>query len=168
MMMRRFPVLLAALLTLGACSTLESWSQGGPAPQKVAEPDKVSALLADAADRASNALHSLAEIENQRGPNVAAAPIGDAPLELRQTLTVNWIGPADAITKTLADQAGYQFSVAGNAPAIPVVVSIDAENKPIIEILRDVGLQLGKRADVRVDANAMRVELHYPPNTGLL
>ena len=164
-MMRRFSVLCVSILTLAACSHLPGQQ---PPAQKVAEPDKVSALLADAADRASNALHSLAAIENQRGPTVAAAPIGNAPLELRQGITLRWVGPADNVTKMLADKAGYEFSVAGNAPPMPIVVSVDAEDKPIIEVLRDIGLQLGKRGDVRVNANTQRVELHYPPNTGLL
>ena len=50
---------------------------------------------------------------------------------------------------------------------VPVVVSVDVENKPVIDVLRSVGLQLGMRADIRVDAGRRTVELHYAPNTGV-
>jgi defect-in-organelle-trafficking protein DotD len=123
-------------------------------------------MLADAATRATNALETLAAVEHARGPAIAAAPIGDAPVELRRAITVNWVGPAEQVTKTLADRASYDFVTVGVAPTVPIIVSIDAENKPVIEVLRDVGLQLGLRADVRVDADNRIVEIHYSPNTG--
>ncbi|MFK7838998.1 MAG: DotD/TraH family lipoprotein [Bdellovibrionales bacterium] len=135
-------------------------------PQLVAEPDTVSSMLADAATRASNALETLAAVEHGRGPAIASAPIGDAPANLRRAITVNWVGPAEQITETLAQRASYNFVTVGVKPAVPVIVSIDAENKPVIEVLRDVGLQLGLRGDVRVDANNEVVEIHYSPNTG--
>ena len=108
----------------------------------------------------------MAAVEHGRGPAIAAAPIGDAPANLRRAITVNWVGPAEQITKILADRASYNFVTVGVKPSVPVVVSIDAENKPVIEVLRDVGLQLGVRADVRVDASQEIVEIHYAPNTG--
>lgn len=156
--------LCASAMTLMACETAKSFSDS--TPQLVAEPDAVSAMLADAATRATNALETLAAVEHARGPAIAAAPIGDAPVELRRAITVNWVGPAEQVTKTLADRASYDFVTVGVAPTVPIIVSIDAENKPVIEVLRDVGLQLGLRADVRVDADNRIVEIHYSPNTG--
>ncbi|MGH1399564.1 MAG: DotD/TraH family lipoprotein [Alphaproteobacteria bacterium] len=168
-MILRVSLICATLLTVSACSTIDRLfppSEG--APQMVAEPDKVSAMLADAADRASSALQTLSRVEQERGPGLAAPPISNAPLELSRPVSVNWVGPADQITAMLAQRADYVFEAVGQAPAVPVVVSIDAEDKPVIEVLRSIGLQLGKRADVRVDANKKRIELHYAPNTGLL
>ena len=156
--------LCASATMLMACETAKSFSHS--TPQLVAEPDAVSAMLADAATRATNALETLAAVEHARGPAIAAAPIGDAPIELRRAITVNWVGPAEQVTKMLADRASYDFVTVGVAPTVPVIVSIDAENKPVIEVLRDVGLQLGLRADVRVDADNRIVEIHYSPNTG--
>ena len=158
-----FCLCMSATILMG-CETSKSFSNS--TPQLVAEPDSVSAMLADAATRASNALETLAAVEHGRGPAIAAAPIGDAPIELRRAITVNWVGPAEQITKTLAERASYNFVVVGVVPAVPVIVSIDVENKPVIEVLRDVGLQLGVRADIRVDADQQLVEIHYAPNTG--
>lgn len=153
-----------ATFVIGCSSTNNNFSNS--TPQLVAEPDNVSAMLADAATRASDALETLAAVEHSRGPAIAAAPIGDAPAHLRRAITVNWVGPADQLTQMLAQRASYEFRVVGVAPSVPVIVSIDAENTPVIEVLRDVGLQLGIRGDVRVDSTQRVVEIHYAPNTG--
>lgn len=161
---------LAVLLFISACSWTpgyksEDFSNGSP--QLVAQPDAVGVMLADAADRVSTSLETLASVEYARTPGVAVAPVGDAPPELRRAITVNWVGPAEQITQVLAERASYNFTTIGNAPPVPIVVSIDVENKPVIEVLRDLGLQLGLRGDIRVDGAAKVVELHYPPNTGV-
>lgn len=136
-------------------------------PQLAAGPDKVSALLADAADRASVALETLAAVEQAKTPSVAVAPIHDAPQELQRAITVNWVGPVEPVAKTLADRAGYVFQVVGTPPPVPLVVSVDVENRPVIDVLRSIGLQLGSRADIRVDGSNHTVELHFAPNTGM-
>lgn len=169
-LMRRYSFLLALVLWMAAigvsgCSSLEKHSNDEP--QIVAAPDTVSALLADAADRASNALQTLAAIESTRTPATNLGPIGDAPTELRRAITVNWIGPVEPISKTLAQRAGYAFLTVGAPPPVPVVVSVDAENRPVIDVLRDIGLQLGVRGDVKVDSQRQVIEIHYPPNTGV-
>lgn len=133
-------------------------------PQIVASPDKVSLMLAEAADRASNALETLAAVENARSPSAQTGPVSGAPIELRRAVTVNWIGPVAPITKSLAERAGYQFLTIGAPPPVPPVVSIDVENRPVIDVLRDVGLQLGSRGDIKVDGRRRMVEIHYPAN----
>lgn len=154
------------LLALAACSSANK-DFSDASPQLVAAPDNVSAMLADAADRASKALETLAAVEYSRGPTTAVAPVNNAPVELRRAITVNWIGPAETISKTLAERAGYSFLTVGNAPPVPVIVSLDVENAPVIDALRDIGLQLGSRGDVRVDSAQRVVEIHYPPTTGV-
>ena len=106
-------------------------------------------------------------VEHARSPGVAVSPIGNAPTELRRAITVNWVGPVEPISKTLAERAGYGFQTVGSAPPVDIVVSLDVENRPVIDVLRDLGLQLGLRADVRVDAERKMVEIHYAPNAGI-
>lgn len=165
--MSHFSFLVVSVLALGvsACSSIEKHSNNEP--QIVAAPDNVSAMLADAADRASDALQTLAAIEAVRTPATNVGPVGNAPPELRRAISVNWVGPIEPITTTLAERAGYQFLTIGTAPPVPVVVSVDVENRPVIDVLRDIGLQLGVRGDVKVDSQRRVVEIHYPPNTGI-
>ncbi|MCB9988534.1 MAG: DotD/TraH family lipoprotein [Rhodospirillales bacterium] len=155
--------LVSAVVFVTACTP---WKKVEP-PQLVASPDKVSMMLAEAADRTSVALETLAAVEQARSPGISAPPAEDVPVELRRAITVNWVGPVEPISKTLSDRAGYTFQVLGNPPPVAVIVSVDVENKPIIDVLRSIGLQLGMRADVRVDASRKTVELHYAPNTGV-
>lgn len=158
--------LLFSLLFVSGCETYGGTFSGGT-PQIVASPDKVSALLAEAADRASVSLETLASVERARTPATNMAPIDNVPTELRRAITVNWTGPIEPIAKTLADRAGYGFLVLGNTPSIPVVVSLDVENTRVIDALRDLGLQLGMRGDVKVDARSRMVEIYYAPNAGI-
>ena len=148
----------ASLVLLSACSG-NVFRKG--APQLVAEPDNVSAMLADAADRAARSLEKLSAVEHARGPGLTAAPVSGAPAELRRAITISWVGPVEQVTQALADRASYNFLIVGAAPPVPLVVSLDIENKPVIEVLRTIGLQLGQRADVRVDATRRVIEIHY-------
>jgi defect-in-organelle-trafficking protein DotD len=149
-------------LCLGACEPMPKRD-----PQVVTSPDKVSLMMAEAADKASNALETLAAVEQAKSPGVAVEPIHNAPEELERAITVNWVGPPDQITKMLADRAGYDFLAVGNRPPVPIVVNIDVENEPVIDVLRDIGLQLGARGDIKVDSVRKIVEIHYSPVTGL-
>jgi defect-in-organelle-trafficking protein DotD len=162
------PFQLSALLialTLTGCETPSIIRND--APQVVASPDSVSLMLANAADKASTALETLAAIEQFNSPSVATAPPVNVPTELNRAVTIDWLGPVEQISKTLADQSGYRFVVLGDVPPVPVVVDIDVENRPIIEVMRNIGLQLGRRADLRLDSQRRVVELFYAPVSGL-
>lgn len=157
--------LLIAALVLSACSSLSGFNND--TPQLVAEPDGVSAMLADAADRVASSLEKLAAVEYQRSPGVAVAPVSDAPVALRRAVTVNWVGPVEPIVETLANRSSYSFVVLGASPPVPIVVSLDVENMPVVDVLRDIGLQMGVRADIRVDAQNKTIEIQYAPTTGV-
>ncbi len=136
-------------------------------PQIAASPDRVSLMMAQAADRASSALETLAAVEQSRSPGVAVSPIVDAPPELQRAITVSWTGPVEPIANKLAGRAGYSFQIVGAPPPVPAVVTVNVENEPVIEVLRSIGLQLGVRADLRIDDASRTVEIHYAPVTGV-
>lgn len=153
-------VLSAMLLLLAACTPYRVDQQ------LVAEPDPVALRLAAAADRASTALQTLASVEQARNPSVAIQAVPHAPQELRRTVSVNWVGPIEPLLLSLSDRAGYQLQVNGDKPPVPVVVSIQAREKSVVDVLRDLGLQAGRRADVVVDPARRIVELNYAPVSG--
>lgn len=153
----------AVLLSLSACAPGKIVRD----PQVVSSPDKVSLMLAEAADKASNALETLAAVEQAKAPAVAVQPIYNAPPELNRAITITWVGPAEGLVKKLSDRASYSFMTVGDKPPVPLTVNIDAENKPVIDVLRDVGLQFGMRADLKVDSVRQMIEIHYAPVTGM-
>lgn len=134
--------------------------------QLVAEPDPVALRLASAVDRASAALQTLASVEQARNPSVAVQAVPHAPQELRRIVSVDWVGPIEPMVRSLADRAGYQTQINGDKPPVPVVVSVQAREKSVVEVLRDLGLQAGRRADIVVDPDRRMVELNYAPVSG--
>ena len=159
-----FPILIGSVFLLSGCASHKIVKRD---PQVLSSPDKVSLMLVEASDKAANALESLAAVEQARSPAVAVEPVHNAPPELQRAMTINWIGPADQLVKKLADRASYTFLAIGDRPPVPVVVNIDVENEPVIEVLRSVGLQTGTRADVKVDSVRRIIEIHYASISGL-
>jgi len=161
--MRRKALFLAMTAVLGLLTACAGRQMD---QQLVAEPDPVALRLAAAADKASAALTTLASIEQARNPAQAVSAAPDAPQELRRTLSINWVGPIEPVARVLADRAGYQLQINGEKPSVPVVISLNAREKSLVDILRDIGLQAGKRADIAVDPDRRMVELNYAPVSG--
>jgi len=158
-----FAAAFASLLATGA---LTGCSQYKVDQQLVAEPDPVALRLSAAVDKASAALQTLASVEQARNPGVNLQMPPSAPVELRRIVSVDWTGPIEPIARSMADRAGYQMQVNGDRPPVPVVVSLVAREKSVVEVLRDIGLQAGQRANVVVDPSRRLVELNYAPVSG--
>lgn len=152
---------LSMVIMLSACGTFGA-HRDSQKPQLVAEPEGPTLMLADAADRATRALEALAAVEQTRTPAAAtAALVPNAPPELQKAVTFTWAGPVEPVARDLAGRAGYTFRTVGSAPTTPIIVNINAYNQPMIAVLRDIGLQMGTRADLRLDANTRSVEIVY-------
>jgi len=147
---------LTGMIALSGCSWKPTTGH-----QLVAQPDGVSLRLAASVDRASAALETLAAVEQARTPLASVAPVKDAPRELMRSVSIEWAGPVEQITQRLAERVGYTFDVIGLRPPVPVVVTLKVVEKPVIDVLRDLGLQGGQRADVIVDAENKTIEVSY-------
>lgn len=165
--MKLRPLLFLALVSVAAlagCDSVSTISSTSVTPVAT-EPDIVTVKLAQAADKASQALDVIAGIEQERSP--ATPPVEDysnAPPSLMQPVSVRWSGNIELITRALAERAGYRFRIKGSIPPVPVVVHVDAYKQPILHILRDIGLQAGHRADIAIDGTGGAVELRYAPS----
>ena len=162
-MNKTFSVLSAAGLSLmlSACTLY-----GQADEQLVAEPDPLGLRLAAAVDKASSALETLASVEQARNPGASVQSVPYAPQELRRTISLKWVGPMEPAIQRLADRAGYEMQVNGDMQPAPVIVTLNVTQKMVIDVLRDVGLQAGQRADVVVDPERRIVELNYAPVSG--
>jgi defect-in-organelle-trafficking protein DotD len=153
----------SVILLLSGCADMKaSWNQ--PATQPVAaEPDVVTVKLAQAADKASRALDSIANIEQVKNPAVPPVPddYANASPNMMQPVSIRWSGPIEQIGRVLADRAGLRFRVKGRQPGVPLVVNVDAYQQPILHVLRDIGLQAGNRADLAIDNNEGVIEVRY-------
>ncbi len=150
-------LMMTGLLSVAGCSVNNS----KVGHQLVAQPDSVSLRLAAAVDRASTALETLASVEQTRTPLASVSPVDNAPRELMRSISVEWTGPIEPLTQRIAERAGYEFQIIGMQPPVPVVINVKAVEKPVIDVLRDIGLQSGQRADIVVDADRKIIEVSY-------
>ena len=168
------PLLAAGLVTAltGGCADLAIGPGAVPEPARESvawQPDPAGMRLAEAAERAEAALTVLARIRAaEASPAPAGVPANVSP-ELRRPVTLDWVGPVESLAETLAGQAGYRFAVAGPPPVRPVMVAVRAQELPLIEVLRDAGLQAGSAATLVVNAGNRTVRLDWSgerPGTG--
>ncbi len=148
---------IAILTLVSSCAYAPKTGQ----VQLVAEPDSVDLMLADAADRATRALETLAAMEQNQMPIKSIAAVPNAPQELQRAVTFDWTGPIEPLVEELARKAGYRYGVIGNKPVLPITISTVANNKPLINVFRDIGMQMGARADLNIDAQTRMVEIQY-------
>jgi defect-in-organelle-trafficking protein DotD len=166
--------LAAATLLMGLLSACES-SQSTviddptilPLQASAVDPDPASLRLAHAAEQASGALHRMSDIEAFRTPMPNDSGLNYGHPALYQTTSITWTGPMEQIVRTLSEMAGFSFKVVSKTPPAPVIVSVNAYQQPIGAILRDVGLQAGRRADVIVDVGTQTINLRFAPDDGV-
>lgn len=154
----------AASLLLSACTTGPSLRPGEDLAY--VENDPVHRRIAEAAERASAALNTMSLIDQQRMPVDTAPDVLDAPVELQQPVTVSWTGPLESLVQLMAETAGYQFRVIGYPPTTPLIVTVNAVEERLVDVLRDTGLQVGMQAEIAVSAEGRVIEVRYGPIAG--
>ena len=147
---------LAAAMLLPGCIFAARETAPAPGP-----PDAAELRLVEAAVRAETALAALARIRAAAAPREAAPEPRAVPPALLKRVTIDWIGPLEALGGKLAGLAGYRFATAGAAPARPVIVEVAGRGRRLIDLLRDAGLQAGTRGLLTVDAGRRQVRLDW-------
>ena len=71
------------------------------------------------------------------------------------------VWPIEELTARIAKAAHFRLRILGKSPSIPVLISINAKDKSLAEILRDIDYQAGKKANIHVYPNSQVVELRY-------
>jgi defect-in-organelle-trafficking protein DotD len=128
------------------------------------DPDPASLRIAEAAEKATKALNKMSQIESFRTPMPNDTTLIFPGME--KITSITWTGPVDQIARTLSELAGTNFRIVGKEPPLPVVVSVDAHNEQIGKILRDIGFQAGRRADIILNTSTNTIDLRYAPTDG--
>lgn len=139
-----------------------------PTKKTPAPVDPATTQLAEAAQEIRASLSQLAEAEQfskmRRMPG--AVDLTPPMAGLNQTVSMPWNGPLEPIIVKLASYGGYEVEFAGKPPVLPILVSLGPKPATTGQLLRDVGLQAGDRADIVVDPARKKVGVVYA-NTGL-
>ncbi len=124
--------------------------------------DDAEIKLAEAAVSVSRSIDCLAEIEKAAHPCLRMPPPIDAPrFGLACPASVDWVGPVLPLIKRIAEATHYCVRVLGKEPAIPIIVSVNSKNTPFADILRNISLQIYKKACIVVYPSSRVIELRY-------
>ena len=156
----------AAVLFAGPLAGCSAWVPEPAAVKVPASPDPAETLvpelrLIEAAERAERALASLARTLPAPDLGSALPALDMVPAALRRPVTLDWAGPLEGLAQALAKRAGYRFLMAGRPPARPLIVAVQAEQEPLLAVLRDAGLRAGGAATLTVNAAAETVLLDW-------
>lgn len=140
--MSRKPFHLLALTALAACAT----------------PHEAQISIPGAADAERALLASMHDVELAAATTGAGPAVGNpialnaAPphSELNAAVSLYMKAPLDDVARALADKVGYRFSSNAVAGADPVAMEMNAQNVPVLDLLRRAGTQAASRADVVV------------------
>lgn len=145
--------------------------QGCATPQQVnLDVDPAIVKLSEAANEISNSYRTLSYAESAR---VAASGMGseldydlnDFPVVWHKetVLKEDFYGELQPFLRGLSRLVGYdEPQILGNAPVIPVTVSVNRATKPLAEFLVDASYQAGGRALVVLDVDHNRIQITYP------
>lgn len=160
--MKKCTVVVLSLL-FSACTPPQPQLPAKAAPIPVAAAtDAASAKLAEAASSVSQSLTELAAVNKANmAPQAAKLYPHVAEMQIPGTSSIDWNGPIQPLLKQVANAAGYRLVVSGNAPAIPIVVLLRAEERANAEIVQDAALQAGNRATVSSSYPLKTIYLSY-------
>lgn len=152
------PWLVATLsLSLFACANPPQ-----PPANYLSKPEN---SLAEASFSVSRSIVDLAETEQaaRPTPNLEPPP-NPASYGMGGLTTIDWSGPIEPLLQQIASAAHYRVRTLGTAPAIPVLVTVNAKNVMLGDVLRDAGYQCSRRASVVVFPSSRVIELRYAKN----
>lgn len=75
--------------------------------------------------------------------------------------SIDWSGPIEPLLQRIADMSNYRVKILGPIPSIPVIVTVSCRERMLADILKDAGLQAGKRANLVVYPTSKIIELRY-------
>lgn len=132
-----------------------------PLPYQV-NADDAEIKLAEAAVSVSNSLNNIAEVERATHPCVCLPPPIDGNcIGLGFLASVDWVGPVEPLLRRIADASCYHVRVLGREPAIPAIVTINVKNTSFADILRNISLQIHKKACIVIYPRSRVIELRY-------
>lgn len=157
--------LLPVIIVLAGCTVHKqltySYITTDSAPVKTSDVN-AQAQLAEASVDTSHSLQEIASIQLALHPkSKLPEPLNPALIGMAQQTSLDWTGPIEPLLKKIATASHYRLRVLGNAPAIPVMVAINANNVPLADILRNATFQAEKKANITLYPATRIIELRY-------
>lgn len=139
-------------------------------PVDINDPDPALMRLAQVAEDIQRHDNDLADIEMARFIKEFGAPpkVNNADripsLQKVVSLGEKWHGPLDKLIVKISTIAGLEKPLfTGVKPSGDVIVNVNTDYRPLIDMLQDAGVQAGSRAKVVVLAKDKKIVTTYVP-----
>jgi len=117
--------------------------------------------LAEAASSVGKSLQQLSAMQMAVTPQTDVPQIDAKTTGMTQMASLDFYGPVLPVIEQIAKATGYKVQVLGDAPPIPVIVSISVNNQVMADILRNVTYQVHNKANITVHPEKRIIELRY-------
>ncbi|MFO1258837.1 MAG: type IVB secretion system lipoprotein DotD [Gammaproteobacteria bacterium] len=158
----KLPLAFGCLALVGCAAISPPASQpAGSGAQNFQGADIESQLL-DTAHSIDDSLKTLASTQEQhQSQAINTEPLVTAEGGMGGRAAIDWSGPVEPLLEKIASMSSYRVKYIGHPPPIPIVVSITSKESVIADILKNAGLQAGKRASLIVYPDARIIEIRY-------
>lgn len=127
--------------------------------------EQAQAQVAEAATAIGQSLQELSAVQmTVHPPQKLQKPFDPHAVGMDKMASIDWTGPVQPVLKKIAQATNYQLRIIGRKPALPVLISLNVENKPIADILRNITYQVVMKADIAVYPKSRTIELRYHGN----
>ena len=103
-----------------------------------------------------------AETGKAFSPESAKALLEKTPVGLENKYTGKYIGELEPLMERLANASGWRIQKATGVRVAPVTVAINAQDRTVYQILRDLGSMVGDSVDIVVSVPDKTLRLRYP------
>ena len=150
-------ILFLFLLVIGLAACAKK-----PVAKPPSTATEASVALAESAASINHSLIQLNATEQAANPPLSvAAPPNPASYGMAIPASLDWTGPAEQAIRQIAIASDYKFKVTGAKPSSPVLVSVHQHNSTLGSILRNIGLQCKRYAQVIIYPKSKTIELRY-------
>lgn len=142
---------VASAIVVSGCATQQPSSEASPDSQAYARK-----LIVEKVDSAVQSLRALAAT-TQEGKEMVARK--QAALD-EDEVDIDYAGKPQPLLESMAYRYGYKYVETGKRAELRTI-NLRVERTRVVEVLRDVGLQIDKGADLVLDKDAKVIRLIY-------
>lgn len=120
--------------------------------------------LAEAALSVSQSLRELAEIQRSVNRETLTQTQEDptlVSLDIQGRASIDWTGPVESLLHEVADRGDVKFTVLGQKPALPIIVSIQKDNTSLNDLIRDLSYMVQNQAQISFENNTIMLRYYH-------
>ncbi len=122
------------------------------------------AQIAQAASSVDASLQKLSAMEMASQPKLKLPDTNPNQMGMEQLASIDWNGPVQPVVEKIAAASHYRLRILGQAPAIPALVVVNAQDQPLGDLLRNITYQVATKARIKVYSSYRVIELRYLDN----